>query len=69
MIKIMECENTDLNFSTYKIVAFADTKEEVTPSAEIIGLPKGASIEMGSTMFTASGEIAYMKSNGNWNWI
>lgn len=69
MIKVTEVQNTDLDMNSYKISAFADTKEEVTPSATIVGLPEGATIEMGSSLITASGDLAFMKSNGQWNWV
>lgn len=67
-IRVQKLENTDYDENTYKIEAFADTKEEVTPNAKFEGLPAGAKIEMGSTVLTASGELAFMKSDGTWNW-
>ena len=69
MIKVTSITNTDTDENTFKISAFADTKVEVTPSAEFVGLPRGASIEMGSSLITAAGELAFMKSDGNWNWV
>jgi len=54
--------------NTYRISAFADSKSEVTPQAEIIGLPEGANIDMGSSILTADGDLAFMKSTGEWNW-
>ena len=70
MIKVIECTNTDRDFHTYKIVAFADTKDEVdtTPIDEYIGMPKNANIEMGSLMITADCDVAWRKSDGVWNW-
>lgn len=69
MIKVTEVQNTDLNMGTYKVSLFADTKSEVTPDATIVGLPKDATLEMGSSVITASGELAFMKSDGTWNWV
>ena len=71
MIKAIECTNTDRNFNTYKIVAFSDTKDEVdtTPLDEYIGLPSNATIEMGSIMITADGDVAFYKSDDVWNWV
>ena len=69
MIKVTSITNTDSDENTYKISAFSDTKDEVTSDATFIGLPDGASIEMGSSVMTASGELAFMKSNGQWNWV
>jgi len=67
MIKVQSIENTDADENTYKISAFADTKSEVGTSP-FIGLPEGATIEMGSTLMTATGELAFMKSDGTWSW-
>ena len=69
MIKVTEIQTTDLEMNSYKVSLFADTKSEVTPDAEIIGLPEGATIEMGSSVLTAGAEIAFMKSNGQWQWV
>lgn len=69
MIKVTSITNTDSDEHTFKISAFADTKAEVTDDAEFVGLPAGATIEMGSSVMTASGELAFMKSDGTWNWV
>ena len=71
MIKAIECTNTDIHYNTYKIVAFSDTKAEVdtTPLTEYIGLPSNATIEMGSIMITADGDVAFYKSDDVWNWV
>jgi len=69
MIIVQEIKNTDGVENSYKVSLFADTKEEVTPNATIEGLPENATIEMGSSVMTASGELAFMKSNGSWNWV
>lgn len=69
MIKVTELKNTDTDFNSYKISAFADSKDDVTPNMKIIGLPKNAKIEMGSSILTADGELAFLKSNGTWNWV
>lgn len=69
MIKVTTISNTDSDENTFKISAFADTKDEVTSEAKIVGLPEGARIEMGSSVMTASGELAFMKSDGTWNWV
>lgn len=68
MVKVTAMTNTDQNENSYKVSLFTDTKAEVG-SAEIVGLPKGATIEMGSVCLTASGEVAFMKSDGTWNWL
>lgn len=48
---------------------FSDTKSEVTSSAEIIGLLDDVTIAQGSSVITAYGEVAFMKSDGTWNWV
>ena len=72
MIKVDEWSNTDANPKTYKISAFADTRAEVSSASlsDYIGLPSDAeAIEMGSDIMTTSGEMAFMKSDGNWKWV
>ena len=53
----------------YKVALFTDTKEEVSTATEIIGFPDDCIMDMGSTVITASGELAFMKSDGSWNWV
>ena len=71
MIKVIECNNTDRDFHTYKIVAFADTKDEVdtTPISDYVGMPKNANVEMSSLLITADGDVAFRKSDDTWNWV
>lgn len=68
MIKVTDIKNSDANPNTFLISAFADTKAEVA-TGEFIGLPENATIEMGSDIMTAAGEMAFMKSDGTWNWL
>lgn len=72
MIKVNEWKNSDINPTTYKISAFADTKSEVENASfsDYIGLPEDVTaIELESDIMTADGDFAFMKSNGNWNWL
>lgn len=69
MIRVQELVNTDYDENSFRISAFADTKEEVTSSATFEGLPEGAKIEIGSSVLTAKGEVAFMKSDGTWSWV
>lgn len=58
--------------NSVEVSLFADTKAEVgtTPLENIEGFPKDISkIAMGSSVLTASGDLAFMKSDGTWNWI
>ena len=48
---------------------FADTKEEVTGDLDIIGLPQGTQPAAGSVLITADGDIAFLKSTGDWNFV
>jgi len=52
-----------------EITAFADTKSEVTSRATITGMPEGLVPAMGSAIITAGGEVAFLKSDGTWNWV
>ena len=54
---------------TALVSLFADTSSEVSGSAEIEGLPENYTIEAGSDVITASGELAFMKSDGTWNGV
>ena len=69
MIKVNGEIKLDANTKKAKASLFADTKSEVTSSAMIEGLPSGYTMEAGSSILTASGEFAFMKSDGTWNWI
>lgn len=48
---------------------FADEKTDVVPGMTIQDLPDNYTIVMGSSVMTAAGEIAFMKSDGTWNWV
>lgn len=48
---------------------FADSKADITPDMKVKDLPKGFKIGLGSSVMTADGEVAFMKSDGNWNWV
>ena len=52
----------------YQITAFADTKEEVVPGATFVGMPSGE-MQHGSSVITADGDVAFLKSDGTWNWV
>ena len=68
MIRVTELKNTDSDDNSYFISAFSDTKSEVA-SGTFVGLPEDATIEMGSSVMTADGEMAFMKSDGTWKWV
>lgn len=54
---------------TAKVSLLADSREEVTNDAAIVGFPEGYTIDFGSTVMTTAMEIAVMKSDGQWNWV
>jgi len=60
-----------MNTGTMKIVAnlYADAKEDVTDNMEVIGIPNGYTLDVESSVMTANGEVAFMKSDGTWNWL
>ena len=68
MIKVTSIK-LDPNTKTADVSLFSDTKSEVLPDAKISGLPDGYSISAGSSVLTSSGELAFMKSDGSWNWV
>lgn len=72
MIKVEEYKNTDGDSHSYKISASADTKAEVEVAtlADYIGLPSDAKrLELMSDIMTTEGHMAFMRSDGNWNWV
>ena len=61
--------NADGNINTVRASLFADDKSDVKPGMKIIGLSDDYVLEMGSSVITAAGEGAFLKSDGTWNWI
>ena len=66
MIKVLDY-NPNLTPKTVCML-FADTKDEVGTSA-IEGLPQGVEPDTGSSLITAKGEVAFLDSNGDWNFV
>ena len=67
MIKVLDF-NPNLAPKTVCML-FADTKEEVTGTLSIEGLPEGTTPDTGSSLITAKGEIAFLDSDGTWNFV
>lgn len=66
MIKILKIfEENGLNV---RAALIADTKDEVTDNAEIIGLHSNAVLTIGSTVLTTEGDYAIRNSSGAWVW-
>ena len=61
--------NADGNLNTVRASLFADTKSEIKPGMNIIGLSSDYELEMGSNVITAAGECGFLKSDGTWSWI
>ena len=67
MIKVLDY-NANLSPKTV-CTLFADTKEEVTGTLTIVGLPDYMSPDAGSILLTAAGDVALLDSEGTWNFI
>ena len=52
----------------YQCQLFADAKEDVTAGMDVIGMPDG-DMAPGSSVITAKGEVAFLKSDGSWIWV
>ena len=48
---------------------FADEKSDVTDEAVAALFPVGYTVEQGSSVMTAGADMAFMKSDGQWNWV
>lgn len=71
MIVVLQAEQHlgDATTKKYVIDAFADTKEEVVSGATFVDMPQGGQMYPGSSLHTADGEVAFLKSDGTWNWV
>lgn len=69
MVIVKEAKTNDFTKEA-EISVFADTKSEVTNDpTDYQKMPSGFTIAPGSTLMTASGDMAFMKSDGTWNWV
>ena len=68
MVKVTSISNMDYVNSKATVSLFADTKSDVSDSMDVMGLPDGFTIDFGSSVLTSAGELAFMKSDGTWNW-
>lgn len=67
MIKVLDF-NPNLTDKTV-CTLFADTKEEVTGTLDIVGLPSGVEPDTGSALITAAGDVAFLTSEGSWQFV
>lgn len=52
-----------------EVIAYADTKAEVTSaSVPMVGLPEGSVLACNSMVYTAKFEIGVLKSDNTWEW-
>lgn len=69
----MSVRVTDMKLDPVKkeatVSLFADARGDVSPSMTVDGLPDGYTVAQGSSVLTASAEIAFMKSDGTWSWV
>lgn len=68
MIKIQSVANYDHANKKVTGKLFSDTKAEIQDGMKIVGLPEGYSMDFGSSVMTADAELAFLKSDGTWNW-
>ena len=68
MIRVKSIKLDHINKEA-EVSLFSDTKAEVSASSGISGLPEGYAIAQSSSVITASGQVAFMKSDGTWNWV
>lgn len=70
MVKVTSISS---NPNTHKALVslFSDTKAEVstTEPSDIEGFPTEYTIDVGSSVMTADADVAFMKSDGSWNWV
>lgn len=69
-VKVTKLISVDEQTKKATVDLFSDTKAEMetTTPDDIIGFPKGYTIDFGSSVFTAASQLGYMQSDGTWNW-
>ena len=69
MVKVTDVASVD-NFAKKAVVSLmADQKSDVSAGMDIKGMLQGYTPDFGSSVLTASGELAFLKSDGTWNWV
>ena len=67
MVKVLDYNS---NFTGKSVCTlFADTKEEVSADMVIVNLPDGVVPDSGSSVITASGDVAFLNSSNVWVWL
>ena len=67
MVKVLDYNS---NFTGKSVCTlFADTKSEVSANMVIVNLPDGVVPDSGSSVITASGDVAFLNSSNEWVWI
>jgi len=68
MIIVNEVNKGDERNNTRQVTLFAASKSEIQPNMNIEQI-EGYTLAFGSSVMTASGELAFLKSDGTWNWV
>lgn len=69
-VRVSKIEYAGTNMKEAKVSLFADAKTDVTSDMDIIGLPETVTdFTPGSVVVTADADVAFYKSDGNWNWV
>jgi hypothetical protein len=68
MVKILKVNQYGHKDGKQTLLAelFADSKTD--DLTNIVGLGKDEELMMGSLVLTADGDLAFLKSDGTWNW-
>jgi hypothetical protein len=71
MIKLIKINQSEKKDSQNLITAdlFADTRVEASDVTDVKGLSTTDVLQAGSTIFTATGDLAILNSDGVWNWL
>lgn len=68
MVKLLDPPKYGNNTKSALVSLFADTKQEVQDGMVIEGLDSSVTLEAGSSVITASKQVAFLKSDGQWQW-
>ena len=59
----------DLVAKTIVARLFADERDDVAPDMTIADMPEGYTLDAESVVIVANGDIAQLKSDGDWEWV
>jgi predicted flap endonuclease-1-like 5' DNA nuclease len=69
MVKLIKINQSEVKNNKQLITAelFADSKTD--DLTNIVGVGSDEELAMGSSVITADGDLAFLKSDSTWNWI